>query len=55
MKDLATKGSFDSRATWFTGVLDFFDVIHGCLYNQALADVRSTDAGIKRLSYMLPK
>ena len=24
-------------------------VIHGCLYNQALADVRSTDAGIKCL------
>ena len=24
-------------------------VIHGCLYNQALADVRSTGAGIKSL------
>ena len=27
----------------------FFDVIHGCLCNQSLVDVRSTDAGIKSL------
>ena len=27
----------------------FGDVIHGCLNNQALADVRSTGAGIKCL------
>ena len=27
----------------------FFDVILGCLYNQVLAGVRSTDAGIKYL------
>ena len=27
----------------------FFDVIHGCLYNQTLTDVQSTGAGIKYL------
>ena len=29
--------------------LVIFDVVHGCLYNQALADVRSTGKGIKYL------
>ena len=31
----------------------FWHFIHGCLYNQALADVRSTGAGIKYL-YNVP-
>ena len=30
----------------------FFDVTHGCLFNHALADVRSTGAGIKCLCCM---
>ena len=29
--------------------LAYFDVFHGCLYNQVLADVRSTSVGIKCL------
>ena len=36
--------------TWVIDLLDifyFWHVIQGCLYNQALADVRSTDAGIR--------
>ena len=35
--------------TWVTDVLDlfFWHVIYRCVYNQALADVRSTGAGIK--------
>ena len=49
--DLTTGLSFDSKATWVTDVLSmlFWHVIHGCLYNQALADIRSTGAGIKCL------
>ena len=43
--------SFDSNATWVIDVfgLYFWHDIHGCLYNQALADVRSTGAGIECL------
>ena len=45
--DLTTRYIFDSQATWVTGVLGLFSecVIHGYLYNQALADVRSTGVG----------
>ena len=44
--------SFDSQATsWVTDVLTLFckHIINWCLYNLSLADVRSTDAGIKYL------
>ena len=30
----------------------FWHVIHGCLYNQALADIRLIAAGIKCLQYL---
>ena len=51
MGDLTTKRNFDLQATWVIGVLGlcFRHVIHGYLYNQALADVWSTGAGIKCL------
>ena len=40
MDDLTTERSFDLQATWVINVLGlFFEVIHGCLYNQALPDV----------------
>ena len=46
MDDLTT----DSPATWVIDVLGLlFDIKHRCLYNQALANVRSTGAGIKCL------
>ena len=45
-----SKSSFDSH---FDRSLKcsayFFDVTHGCLFNHALADVRSTGAGIQCL------
>ena len=47
---LTTERSFVSQATsWVTDVLTLFfkHIIHWCLYNLALADVRSTGAGIK--------
>ena len=46
--DLTTERSFDSQATWVIDELFLFylHAIHGRLYNQALADVRSTGAGI---------
>ena len=45
---LPTERSFDLQATWINDVLGlFFDVIHRCLYNRALPDVRSTGTGIK--------
>ena len=49
MDDLTTEHSFDSQATWVIDVFGLFAkcVIHGCLYNQALADVRPTVVGIK--------
>ena len=49
-----TERSFDSQAIWAIEVLGLFSwhVINGCLYNQALADVRSTGAGIKCLYCM---
>ena len=52
--DLTTERSFDSQATWVIDVLgiSIWHVIHGFLYNQALADVRSTGAGIKCLYCM---
>ena len=49
MDDLTTERSFDSQGTWVRGVLGliFCHVIHGCLYNQALADVQSTGAATR--------
>ena len=50
--DLVTDRGFDSQATWFIDVLGlfiFWPVSDGCLYNQALADVRSTGANIRCL------
>ena len=48
--DLTTYRTFDCQATW---IIDMFgisvDVIYGCLYNQALVDVRSTGSEIKCL------
>ena len=40
-----------AQPTWVIDVLGllFWHVIHGCLYNRALADVQSTGAGIKCL------
>ena len=47
MDDLTTERSFDSQATWAIEVLGLsFDISSMGVYNQALADVRSTDAGI---------
>ena len=48
MYDLTTERSFGSQATL---CLAYFltRLIHKCLYDQALADVRSTGAGIKCL------
>ena len=35
------------EATWVINALDLFRyAIHGCLYNQALVDVRSNGAGM---------
>ena len=49
--DLTTESSFDSQATWVIDVLGllFWNVVHVCLYKQALTDVRSTVARIKFL------
>ena len=53
MHDLTAESSFDSQSylgncfAWF-----IFYVTYRCLYNQALADVRSTGAGIKCLHCM---
>ena len=49
--NLITEHSFDSQATRVFDVLGLFygNVIHGCLYNQALADVQSTGEGIRCL------
>ena len=41
--------SFPSYVGHWCGWLIFWDAIHGCFYQQALADVRSTGAGIKCL------
>ena len=54
MDDPTTERGFDSQFAWVIDVLGLFVtcdicVIHGCFCNQALADVRSTDAGIKCL------
>ena len=46
MNDLSTECSIDSQATWVIDVLGLF-------YNQAVADVWSTGAGIKCLYYMI--
>ena len=56
MDDLTTERRFDSQATWVIDVLglSFGHVIHGCFYNQALADVRSTGAGIKSCTVDFP-
>ena len=53
MDDLPAGRSFDSEATRVIGVLDlfFFDKLSMFLYNQALADVRTTGTGIKCLYY----
>ena len=51
MDDLKTEYSFMSQATLFIDALSFYwHVIHGCLYNQAPADVRLTGTGIKCLT-----
>ena len=49
--DVTTDRSYDSQATSFIDVFGLFlDMLYmGVLYNQALADVRSTVAGIKYL------
>ena len=48
MDDLTTERSYDVQAMWIIDVLGFFiHFIHRRVYNQALADVRSTGAGIK--------
>ena len=46
--------SFDSQATWLIDELSLFfrHVVHGCLYNQTLADIRSTGAGIMSVLYL---
>ena len=49
MDTLITERSIDLQATWAIAWLIFLHVIYGCLYNQALADVRSTRARIKCL------
>ena len=50
MDHLTNKRSFDSQDTWVIDVLGFQkNVIHGYLYKQALADVRSSGAGLKYL------
>ena len=51
MDDLTIERSFGSQATWVIDVLGlyFWRVSHGCFYNQAIEDVRSTGAGIKCL------
>ena len=46
MDDLTTENSFNSQATWVIMSLIYL-LDPGCLYNQALADVRSTGAGIR--------
>ena len=48
---LTTERSFESQATLVIYVLGLFfgRVIHGCLYNQALAGVRSTGVEFKCL------
>ena len=54
MDNLIAERNFDSQATWVIDVLGLFvDVIHGYLYKEALADSRSTDAGIKRQYYII--
>ena len=51
MDNLKTERNFDLQATWVNDVLGllFRHVIHWCLRNQTLADVRWTGAGIKCL------
>ena len=51
MDDLTTERRVHSQAVWVIYVLGLtlWHVIHGCLYNQALEDARSTDAGIECL------
>ena len=48
---LRLKVALIHNATWVINVLGllFWLVTHGCLFNRALADVRSTGAGIKCL------
>ena len=46
MDDPTTERSFDLQATW---VIDALGLFFECSYNQALADVCSTGAGIKCL------
>ena len=43
MDDLTSEHGFDSQAEWV------IDVIHGCLYNHALAGIPLIGAGIKCL------
>ena len=51
--DLNVERSFDTQASRVIDVHGlFFEVIHGCICNQALADVQLFGAGIKYLYYM---
>ena len=51
MDDITSVRSFDTLAEWVIDVLALFfgHVIHMCLFNQALADIQSTGAGVKCL------
>ena len=51
MDDPTNGRSIDSQTTWVIYMLglSFWNVIHGCLHNQSLADDRLTGAGIKCL------
>ena len=50
MHDLTIERSFELQGTWVIDVIGLlFDVINGCLYNQAMADVRSTGSRIEYL------
>ena len=57
MDELKTERSFDLQATWVIEVLhlSFWHAIHERLYNQAMADIQSTGAGIKCLYCILRK
>ena len=49
MDNLTTECSFDSQAMWVIDLLGLIFLLFWCLYDQALADIRSTGAGIKCL------
>ena len=49
MNDLTSEHIFDLQAMSIIVRVIFWHVVHVCLYNQALTDVRSSVAGIKCL------